>query len=131
MWECPDYFEINGGGILMVSPMGAGCKTGKRRRISPSALLYNFEENSCRMEIPDQYQFADYGMDLYAPQTTVDAQGRRIMEAWIRMPQPTADGWIGMFSSPRVLELKDGHIVFFICIRICGLHMGKRFPLLP
>ena len=64
------------------------------------------------MEIPDTYQFVDYGMDLYAPQTTLDAEGRRVMEAWIRMPCPTEQGWIGMYSSPRIVERKGRHIYF-------------------
>ena len=64
------------------------------------------------MEIPDQYQFLDYGLDLYAPQTTLDAAGRRVLVAWLRMPEPTEEGWIGMFCSPRVVEQKDGHIYF-------------------
>ena len=34
------------------------------------------------------------------------------MEAWIRMPEITKDGWIGMFCSPRVVERKEGHIYF-------------------
>ena len=126
MWECPDYFEINGGGILMVSPMGL-LQNGEKEKNQSICFAVQFEENSCRMEIPDQYQFADYGMDLYAPQTTVDAQGRRIMEAWIRMPQPTADGWIGMFSSPRVLELKDGHIYFHMHPNLRAAY-GKEIP---
>ena len=51
-------------------------------------------------------------MDLYAPQTTLDAECRRVMVGWIRMPKPTEDGWIGMFCSPRVVERKGGHIYF-------------------
>ena len=64
------------------------------------------------MEIPDQYQFLDYGMDLYAPQTNLDQEGRRVMMAWVRMPQVTEGGWIGMFCSPRVVEVREGHICF-------------------
>ena len=28
-----------------------------------------FDEASCRLQIPDAYQYLDYGLDLYAPQT--------------------------------------------------------------
>lgn len=34
------------------------------------------------------------------------------MIAWVRMPKVTEEGWIGMFCSPRVVEIKRGHIYF-------------------
>lgn len=34
------------------------------------------------------------------------------MTAWLRMPKVTAEGWIGMFCSPRVAERQGGHIYF-------------------
>ena len=34
------------------------------------------------------------------------------MIAWVRMPKVTEDGWIGMFCTPRVVEVKNGHICF-------------------
>ena len=111
MWECPDFFRTEGGDVLMVSPMGI-LKNGEKEKNQSVCFPAEFDEASCRLEIPDQYQFTDYGMDLYAPQTTLDAEGRRVMEAWIRMPEITKDGWIGMFCSPRVVERKEGHIYF-------------------
>ncbi len=113
MWECPDYFETEGGGVLIVSPMGL-LKNGEREKNQSVCFPVEFDEDTCRMEIPDRYQFADHGMDLYAPQSTLDADGRRVMEAWIRMPKPAEEGWIGMFCSPRVVERKGGHIYFRI-----------------
>ena len=34
------------------------------------------------------------------------------MIAWVRMPKVTEEGWIGMFCSPRVVEVVNGHIFF-------------------
>ena len=113
MWECPDFFETEGGGVLIVSPMGL-LKNGEKEKNQSVCFPVEFDEDTCRMEIPDRYQFADHGMDLYAPQSTLDAEGRRVMEAWIRMPKPAEEGWIGMFCSPRVVERKGGHIYFRI-----------------
>ncbi len=113
MWECPDFFETEGGGVLIISPMGL-LKNGEKEKNQSVCFLVEFDEDTCRMEIPDRYQFADHGMDLYAPQSTLDAEGRRVMEAWIRMPKPAEEGWIGMFCSPRVVERKGGHIYFRI-----------------
>lgn len=59
----------------------------------------------------------DYGLDLYAPQTTLDAEGRRVMISWMRMPMAVTDStdrpaWNGMMSSARVVEEKEGHLYF-------------------
>lgn len=111
MWECPDYFETDGGQVLLVSAMGL-LKSGEKETNQSICFLVEFDEASCEMKLPDQYQFMDYGMDLYAPQTTLDKEGRRVMMAWVRMPKPVDAGWIGMFCAPRVIETKDGHIYF-------------------
>ena len=111
MWECPDYFETKGGKVLILSAMGF-LKNGEKEKNQSICFHVEFDQSSCRMEIPDTYQFLDYGLDLYAPQTTLDAEGRRILSAWVRMPKVTDEGWIGMFSTPRVVEMKDGHIFF-------------------
>ena len=58
--------------------------------------------------IPDTYQFLDYGLDLYAPQSTVDETGQRIITAWLRMPEEVDDKWNGMFCMPRIVEEKNG-----------------------
>ena len=111
MWECPDYFETQGGKVLMISPMEIG-KTDEKEKNHAVCFPVEFDEETCNMDIPDQYQFVDYGLDLYAPQTTTDAEGRRVMAGWIRMPQPVTDGWIGMYCSPRVVERRGNHIYF-------------------
>lgn len=116
MWECPDYFSTEGGDVLLVSAMGL-LKEGKEKNQS-ICFPVTFTEETCTMEIPDVYQYLDYGLDLYAPQTTLDEEGRRIMVAWARMPEVTKQGWIGMFCSPRVVENHKGHIYFRMHPRI-------------
>ncbi len=111
MWECPDYFETEGGKVLLLSVMGI-VENGGRREEHAVCFPVDFQENNCQMEMPDDYQFLDYGMDLYAAQTTLDEAGRRVMMAWLRMPEKTDEGWIGMFSSPRTVSVRDGHIYF-------------------
>lgn len=111
MWECPDYFETTGGEVLIFSAMGI-LKDGKKEENHVICMPVKFEEKTCTMEMPDTCQFLDYGLDLYAPQSTVDAQGRRILIAWLRMPEPVDQKWIGMFCIPRVVEVKDNHIYF-------------------
>ncbi len=76
----------------------------------------DFEPETCSLSLHGNYQYVDYGLDLYAPQTNLDAEGRRVMIAWMRMPkavkQPGQKPWNGMMCIPRVVELLDGHIYF-------------------
>lgn len=111
MCECPDYFEIGNSGVLLASMMGMEPPSGKK---GDYALCYlvTFDEDTCEMRIPDNYQFLDYGLDLYAPQTTLDKDGNRVMMAWLRMPEAVDGSWIGMYCSPRVVDLQDEHIYF-------------------
>ena len=67
-----------------------------------------FDKETCAMELPEEYQFLDYGTDLYGPQSTLDEKGRRVLTAWLRMPEPVDGKWQGMMCIPRVVELKEG-----------------------
>ena len=64
------------------------------------------------MNTDGNFALLDIGKDLYAPQSTVDRDGRRTVIAWLRMPKPAKNGTIGMFCTPRVCEIKNGHILF-------------------
>lgn len=111
MWECPDLFRTDGGDVLILSPMGI-LKDGKREPNHAVCLPVEFDEPTCSLQFPQHFQFVDYGLDLYAPQSTADECGRRIMVGWMRMPSAVDGRWRGMFSLPRVVERKGGHIYF-------------------
>lgn len=79
--------------------------------------LAEFDPRTCELKLPDTHSYVDYGLDLYAPQTTLDAEGRRVMISWMRMPMAVTDStdrpaWNGMMSSARVVEEKEGHLYF-------------------
>lgn len=111
MWECPDYFQTEGGEVLLISPMGIPTE-GTDEKNHAICMKVHLGETSCEMEFAPDFQYLDYGLDLYAPQTTTDAQGRRVLVAWLRMPKPMDENQIGMFCIPRIVEVKDGHIYF-------------------
>lgn len=119
MWECPDYFEADGKGVLIFSPMGF-LKDGHTEENQTICMLADFEKETCTMQMPEDYQFLDYGLDLYAPQSTTDAEGRRILTAWLRMPEAVHGRWMGMQCIPRVVEVKDGHIYFRVHPNVKG-----------
>lgn len=111
MCECPDYFETDGGKVLMFSSM-MRAEDGSRIDSQTICTLVDFDEETCTMDITKSYQYFDYGLDLYATHSTLDACGRCILVAWLRMPKAVDGEWIGMFSIPRVVEVENGHIYF-------------------
>lgn len=110
-WECPDYFEVNGEGALIFSPMGL-INDGKKYNEVTVCMPAEFSEKDGSMKLSDKFAFLDHGQDLYAPQTATDAEGRRVLTAWARMPEPVDGGRIGMFCIPRIVEIKNDHFYF-------------------
>ncbi len=114
MLECPDLFSLDGQYFLIGSPMGiaSGPKYHEKAMYAP----VDFDQASCRMELRQPMACLDWGLDFYAPQTTLDQQGRRVLVAWMRMPQPApspADGrgaWNGMMCLPRLLSARKGQL---------------------
>ena len=114
--------------MLLLSAMGL-LNNGEKERNQSICVPVAFDEATCSIQIPDDYQYLDYGLDLYAPQTTLDAEGRRIMTAWVRMPKVADGGWIGMFCSPRVVEVQDGpHLLPHASEYPEGLFAGHSDP---
>lgn len=111
MWECPDYFEVQEKGAIIFSPMGIESYKGTTGNYAVCKKAY-FDETTGKLELDAKKQFLDYGLDLYAPQTTVDEKGRRVLAAWVRMPQLPGEEWNGMFCIPRLVELKDNYFYF-------------------
>lgn len=112
MWECPDFFEIDGKGVTIFSPMGF-FDDGNGYDSVAVCMLSSFDENTGKMELSENYQLFDYGIDLYAPQSTTDEDGNRVVIAWARMPEAiiTEKGeWCGMMCIPRIVDVKNNHV---------------------
>lgn len=119
MWECPDYFAVDGQDILILSPQGILPTTYQYH--NPHAACYvlgavNWDE--VRFERSTDFRELDHGFDFYAPQTFEDEQGRRIMWGWMGIgdtePEylnPTvARGWQHALTLPRELRMIDGEL---------------------
>ena len=114
MWECPDYFGLEGKYVLFVSPQD----------MLPEGFEYhNGNGTVCftgRMEgerfIAEHNQAIDYGIDFYAPQTILTPDGRRVMIGWMQNWDTCKTTgyeerpWFGQMSLPRELFLKDGRL---------------------
>lgn len=116
MWECPDYFEQDGTGILLFSPQGLSRQGDRFRNIYHSGYLIGSPMNLSSREFQHgEFRELDYGFDFYAPQTMQAPDGRRLLTAWMGLPEieyPTDDqGWAHCLTVPRELSLKDGRLI--------------------
>jgi beta-fructofuranosidase len=100
MWECPEFFALDGQHVLIYSTLG--------KVFWQSGAL---DEKTMTFAAKKTGEL-DLGA-FYAPKTQLDAQGRRILWGWIPEKRSEdamkAAGWSGMMSLPRVMNLdKDG-----------------------
>ena len=116
VWECPDFFQIDGKWVLLTSPMdmlpeGFEYHNGN----GTLCLIGEFDEES-GMFTPQHDQAIDYGIDFYATQTLRTPDGRRIMIAWMQnwdttpgyRLEPTS--WFGQMTIPRELSVRNGRL---------------------
>lgn len=115
MWECPDLFRCGDDYVLCLSPMGY-LKDGYEYENLSVCVPASFDTSACTLKTEGTAELIDYGMDLYAPQSTLDACKRRTIIGWMRMPLPVKEvggqEWIGMMCLPRLVEIRDGHVCF-------------------
>lgn len=111
MWECPDFFELNGKHVFMFSPQGIEAQGDKYNNLFQTGYYvgdYDYATNEFKH---GEFQELDHGHDFYAVQTFLDDQGRRIAIGWMDMweaEMPTkADGWCGALTIPRVITLDE------------------------
>ena len=116
MWECPDFFPLDGEQVLMVSPMemrpkGLEFHAGH----GTIALLGQWDRESGAFS-RRCVQSVDYGLDFYAAQTVETPDGRRVMIAWMRNwasanCQPRDARFQGEMTLPRELSIRDGRLM--------------------
>lgn len=119
MWECPDFFALDGGHVLIYSTLG---------KVFWQSGVFNEKELTFT---PSKTGLLDLDA-FYAPKTQLDAQGRRILWGWI--PERRDDtamraaGWSGMMSLPRVLNLdRDRTLRMQVLPEAAGLR-GEAIP---
>ena len=116
IWECPDLFRVNGSDILLISPQGIKTEAKKYMNFRQTGYFVgqmNYEQNSYSYEHA-AFKEMDKGHDIYATQTTLTPDGRRILLAWMdmwnaEMPEQK-DGWAGSLIFPRELTVKNNHL---------------------
>jgi len=116
MWECPDYFELDGKGILVFSPQGLEPKGNQFHNIYQSGYILGKKLDLKTLKFEhSEFVELDRGFDFYAPQTTVDHKGRRLLVGWMGLPEieyPTdKDGWAHCLTLPRELIVQNDKLI--------------------
>ncbi len=114
MWECPDYFHLDGRDVIVTSPQEL-CARGLEFHCGDCtmAILGRLTQGQMRR---DAVQAIDYGLDFYAPQTLESPDGRRIMIGWMQSWDtvggcPAGAKWFGQMSIPRELSIREGRLI--------------------
>lgn len=116
MWECPDFFPLDGRQLLLVSPQEMeGTPDGEfHAGFGTLALLGRWDKDAASFT-RETVQPVDYGTDFYAPQTLLTPDGRRVMVAWMQNwatvgEAPRSHRWFGCMTMPRELFLRNGRL---------------------
>ena len=117
MWECPDFFELDGKHVLLTSPQDM-LPEGLEYHTGNGTLCIIGEMDKDTYTLKEQFnQSVDYGIDFYAMQTVEAPDGRRIMIGWMQNWDTCANNripkgkWFGQMSLPRELSIKDGRLI--------------------
>ncbi len=113
MWECPDFFELNGKQVVIVSPQEMLPQGFEYHNGNGTLCLIGHDDGGKFVE--EHNQSVDYGIDFYAPQTVLAPDGRRIMIGWMQNwdtcpANAPNQPWFGQMSLPRELSIKDGRL---------------------
>ncbi|MGX4685352.1 glycoside hydrolase family 32 protein [Vagococcus sp. JNUCC 83] len=114
MWECPDFFNLDGKDILLLSPQGIDAQGKDYLNLFQTGYFVGDYDYDNVKFTHGAFKELDKGHDFYATQTTEAPDGRRIVIAWMDMwesPLPEQeDGWAGALTIPRELRLKNNHL---------------------
>lgn len=115
MWECPDFFPLDGKWVLLASPTDMLPKGFEYHNGNGSLCLIGSYDEQTKTFHEESDQAIDYGIDFYASQTTLAPDGRRIMVGWMQnwdtLPLRSPEvPWNGQMSLPRELSIRNGRL---------------------
>ncbi|MCM1174829.1 MAG: glycoside hydrolase family 32 protein [Blautia sp.] len=115
MWECPDFFMLDGKAVLLVSPQDMLPQGFEYHNGNGTLCLTGTYDDVTDTFSEEKNQAIDYGIDFYAPQTVLAPDGRRIMIGWMQNwdtcnLHSAEHPWFGQMSLPRELSVKDGRL---------------------
>ncbi len=116
MWECPDFFELDGKQVLLTSPQDMLPQDFEYHNGNGTLCLIGSYAEETAEFTEEHNQAIDYGIDFYAPQTVLAPDGRRIMIGWMQnwdtsnLHSAKERAWFGQMSLPRELSIRNGRL---------------------
>lgn len=115
MWECPDFFPLDGKQVLFVSPQEMSPIGLEFHAGNGTVCLIGSYDKAANKFIREKIQAVDYGIDFYAPQTLETTDGRRVMIGWMQNWNTLScrnndQRWFGQMSVPRELSVREGRL---------------------
>ncbi len=115
MWECPDFFGLDGKHVLLVSPQDMLPQGFEYHNGNGTVCLIGRFDEETETFIEESNQAVDYGIDFYASQTVQMSDGRRVMIGWMQNWDTCEfrahhGKWQGQMSLPRELSIKNGRL---------------------
>ena len=116
MWECPDFFELDGKQVLLISPQDMLPRGFEYHNGNGTVCIIGTYDRDTDTFHEETNHAIDYGIDFYAPQTVSAPDGRRIMIGWMQnwdtcnLHSPDRP-WFGQMSLPRELSVRNGRLI--------------------
>lgn len=113
MWECPDFFELDGQAYITVSPMRYQRTEEDFINLNSTVAIAGQVDWDKKIFVQTAVSEIDHGHDFYAPQSLLDDKEQRIIIAWMHnwgrtvVPHELDHGWACNMTLPRILH-KDG-----------------------
>ena len=117
VWECPDFFHLDGKDVLIVSPQDMMPEGFEYHNGNGTVCQIGAFDPDTKTFVMEKHQAVDYGIDFYAPQTVLTPDGRRVMIGWMqnwdtcKLTGYEERSWFGQMSLPRELSIRGGRLI--------------------
>ncbi|XP_050681621.1 sucrose-6-phosphate hydrolase-like [Leptidea sinapis] len=117
MFECPDFFELDGYFVFLFSPQGIKPQGNKYRNLYQTGyIIGKFDYATNKFTVINNFREFDHGHDFYATQSQLDEDGNRVVIAWFDMWEENypenAQGFTGHMTLPRIIRVtSDGRLI--------------------
>lgn len=116
MWECPDFFPLDGKHILLVSPQEMTAIGLEFHPGNANVCIIGTFDREINHLMRENVQAIDYGLDFYAPQSLQTEDGRRVMIGWMQNWETCGSHlqnqrFMGQMTIPRELHVKNGRLI--------------------
>lgn len=116
VWECPDYFKVDGQDYLVISPMRYQQNGHDFLNLNSNIFVKGVLDWETKTFMPESFEEIDHGHDFYAAQTAEGPEGQRLLLGWMHtwgrrlVTTDLGHQWFGQMTLPRVLTSSDSRL---------------------